>query len=373
MEARARKSIWWPFMKRDIKNIAKTCLPCQEKLPSQAPEPERAHEESFYPFHSLHMDLGSYEGRQFLIVVDQFSSLPHIFECGKTATTKQVTDFVTAFITTYSAPVFIYSDGGPQFRDEFDDFCKTWSITHVKSSPHYPQSNGVAESAVKEMKKIIRAVFDNRTRTLDKNGLAAALLMFRNTPRSPTDLSPAQLVFGRHLSDSLPFSRQMLRPQNRYEIEKRRLEVNEKRRNENDASKRRKFPLLRPGQRVRFQDPITHKWQHTGKVVGFGETDRDYWVKDDEKARRYRRNRRFIKPIDAEALPPPRQPVQAPPPVTRKHSKVDTRSFADVTSQQPQPAPTREPSRSALSKPETRRGDRIKTKNVRFGGEEWTK
>jgi hypothetical protein len=134
MEARARRSIWWPFITRDIKNIAKTCLPCQEKLPSQAPEPERAHEEAYYPFHSLHMDLASYEGRQFLILTDQFSGFPHICECGKHATTKQVTDFITLFITTYSAPIVIYSDGGPQFRDEFDDFCTKWSISIGKSS-----------------------------------------------------------------------------------------------------------------------------------------------------------------------------------------------------------------------------------------------
>ncbi len=222
MEARARRSIWWPFITRDIKNIAKTCLPCQEKLPSQPPEPECAHEEAYYPFHSLHMDLASYEGRQFLILTDQFSGFPHICECGKQATTKQVTDFITLFITMYSSPVIIYSDGGPQFRDEFDNFCKKWLIKHIKSSPHYPQSNGVAESAIKEMKKIIWAIFDNKIRTLvDKSGLAAAMLMFRNTPRSPTDLSPAQLVFGRNLTDAIPFSRQMLRPQNRYEIEKR--------------------------------------------------------------------------------------------------------------------------------------------------------
>ncbi len=176
MEARARRSIWWPFIRRDIKNITKMCLLCQEKLPSQAPETERAHEEVYYPFHSLHMDLANYEGRQFLILTDQFSSFPHICECGK-----QATDFITLFITMYRAPIVIYSDGGPQFRDEFDDFCKKWSIKHIKSSPHYPQSNGVAELAVEEMKKIIRAVFDNKTRTLDKSGLAAAMLMFRNT------------------------------------------------------------------------------------------------------------------------------------------------------------------------------------------------
>jgi hypothetical protein len=89
----------------------------------------------------------------------------------------------------------IYSDGGRQFKDKFDNFCKRWSINHVKSSPHYPQSNGEAESAVKEMKKIIRATFINQTRMLDKSGFSAAMLMFWNTSRSPTDLSPAQLVF----------------------------------------------------------------------------------------------------------------------------------------------------------------------------------
>ncbi len=258
-------------------------------------------------------DLVSYKGRQFLILTDQFSGFPHICECGKHVTTKQVTNFITLFITMYSALVVIYSDGGPQFRDEFDNFCKKWSIKHIKSSPHYPQSNGVAELAVKEMKKIIRAVFDNKTRTLDKSGLAAAMLMLRNTPRSPTDLSPAQLVFGRNLTDAIPFSRQMLRPQNRYQIEKRQLVVRENQRHKNHSSKGRKLPLLRPGQRVRFQDPIWKKWTLTGKVTGFGEIDRDYWVKDDNKAHRYRRNRRIIKPIEVEAVRPPVQPVQAPP------------------------------------------------------------
>jgi hypothetical protein len=92
-------------------------------------------------------------------------------------------------------------------------------------------------------KKIIRTVFDNRTRMLDKSGLAAAMLMFRNTPRSPTDLSPAQLVFGHHLRDSLPFSCQMLQPQNRYKIEKLHLEINDRQCHKNDFSRRRNISL----------------------------------------------------------------------------------------------------------------------------------
>jgi hypothetical protein len=121
------------------------------------------------------MDLASYEGKHFLILTDQFSSFPHICECGKHVTTKQVTDFIMLFITTYSAPVVIYSNSVPQFKYEFDDFCKKWLIKQINLSPHYPQSKGEAESAVKEMKKIIRAVFDNKTRTLDKSGLASPI------------------------------------------------------------------------------------------------------------------------------------------------------------------------------------------------------
>ena len=370
METRARKSMWWPFMSRDIKLTAKTCLPCQERLPSLAPEPERAHETAFYPFHSLHMDLCNYENLQFLIIVDQFSMFPHIFELGKTATTRQVVDRILLFISTYSSPVVIYSDGGPQFRDEFDVFCKEWDISHIKSSPHYPQSNGIAENAVKDMKKIISAVFDTSTRQLNPSSLASALLMFRNTARCPTDLSPAQLVFGRHLRDSLPFSRQMLRPQNRFEIEKRRLEMDLKRKNKNDSSSRRNLSLLYPGQPVRYQDVISKRWVRTGKIVSFGETDRDYWIEDDATGRRFRRNRRILKPIEIEAFKAPNQPVQVPVTNPTLNPDQDGRSYANIASQPAKPPTSSSGSPPSPRRPilvqEPRRGERARKRNVKF-------
>ncbi len=228
------------------------------------------------------------------------------------------------------------------------------------------------------MKKIIRATFNNQTRMLDKSGFAAAMLMFRDTPRSPSDLSPAQLVFGQHLQDTLPFSRQMLRPQCRFEIKKRRLEVWEGQRQENNASKRRKLPLLRPAQRIRFQDPITKKWTLTRKVFGFRVTDRDYWVQEDHTARRYRRNRRFIRPIEIEAMSPPSQPVQAHPPAAPV-AKNNQRSLVRST-KPPGPKPsvhedliTSQP-KSILSGPQRRIGERVRTKVIRFeAGEEKNK
>jgi hypothetical protein len=84
-----------------------------KKLPSQAAEPEHVHEEALYLYQSLHMDLATYEGQQFFILIDQFLSFPHVYECGKHVTTIQVTDFIPSFISSYSVPITTYSDGGP--------------------------------------------------------------------------------------------------------------------------------------------------------------------------------------------------------------------------------------------------------------------
>ena len=185
------------------------------------------HKDATFPFQFLHMDLASFEGKQFLISVDQFSGFPHINQCGKNATAKQVVDHVLAMISNYSIPVTIYTDGGPQFFEdgEFDKFCAEWGIEHVKSSPYHPQSNGVAEETVKEMKKIIRATFDHKTGRLDLPSANAGLLLFRNTPRAPFNLSPAELLFGQRLRDNLPMSRDSFKPDARFQVEKRRQEV----------------------------------------------------------------------------------------------------------------------------------------------------
>ena len=259
-----------------------------------------------------------------MITADQYSGYPSIFECGKTASTKQVTDHLVQLFSTFSVPVTIYSDGGPQFFSGegrvdqflFTKFCKEWGVEHVVSSPHYPQSNGIAEGAVREMKKLIIANWDDNSNKCKVADLAASLLLFRNTPRLPTNLAPNKIVFGRLVWDNLPISRALFKPDVRFEVEKRLQQLREEKERKRSAEAtqpRRELPLLHPGQRVRVQHPATKRWTITGSIVRFGQNEREYFYKDDRNDRVYRRNRRFIKPIDVEAQPPPKQPFQAPP------------------------------------------------------------
>ena len=52
-------------------------------------------------------------------------------------------------------PVSIRSDKGPQFRGGFSDGAKRKNIVHEKSSAHLHESNGHAESAIKDMKHLL--------------------------------------------------------------------------------------------------------------------------------------------------------------------------------------------------------------------------
>lgn len=58
-------------------------------------------------------------------------------------------------------PETFRSDNGPQFTSgKFVNFTKEYQIKLVKSSPHYPKSNGEAERIVKIAKDIFKKAED---------------------------------------------------------------------------------------------------------------------------------------------------------------------------------------------------------------------
>ena len=59
---------------------------------------------------------------------------------------------------------------------DFLEFARKWGFQHIMSSPHYPQSNGKVEAAVKSLTKLIRAAW------MKANKLCRAPLQYCNTP-----------------------------------------------------------------------------------------------------------------------------------------------------------------------------------------------
>jgi len=96
------------------------------------------------------------------------------------------------------------SDNGPQFdSSEMKEFANTYAFQHITSSPHYPQSNGLAERTVKTMKGLLKHTTDSYM----------ALLSYQSTPLPWCKNSPAELLMGRKVKTDIPQTTSHLTPQ----------------------------------------------------------------------------------------------------------------------------------------------------------------
>ena len=56
----------------------------------------------------------------------------------------------------YGIPAELITDNAPQFSaNTFADFAQAYGFNHKTSSPHFPQSNGGAEQAIRTVKQML--------------------------------------------------------------------------------------------------------------------------------------------------------------------------------------------------------------------------
>lgn len=96
---------------------------------------------------------------------------------------------------------------GPLYGSyEFQQFVTSYDIEHVTSSPHYPQSNGKVENAVKIAKGLLKKSKEAGS------DFFLALLAWVNTPTEGLESSPAQRMFGRCTRTLIPTTSELLKP-----------------------------------------------------------------------------------------------------------------------------------------------------------------
>ena len=178
---RARLTLYWPSIDQDIRDMVDNCQHCQDRLPSNPPEPIQSKPRPSRPFQHVAADFAQYGGSQFLITVDCYTDWPDVFQMGKDTTARALIEKARTLFCRTAAPDVFWSDEGPQFMaDKFQNFLTDWEVIHKTLSPRYPQSNGKAEATVKAMKKLIAAAWKGRSLNQDK--LHRSLMQYRNTP-----------------------------------------------------------------------------------------------------------------------------------------------------------------------------------------------
>jgi len=258
------------------------------------------------PFQETAGDLFYYAGKHYLVYTDRYSGWAEVASFGtRDPNADMVIAALRSFFTSTGVPIKFRSDGGLQFAAATTQkFMTNWGINHVFSAPHFPSSNGLAESAVKSMKALVASATVNGDITCE--AFQQGLLELRNTPR-PNGLSPAQMVFGAPLRSCVPAHSSSFAKQWQ-DVAKKADELQVVPR---DLGKRPLVPLT-VGSKVWLQDPASKRWTKSGAIIQA--RGRNYNVKMPSGGVLWRNRRHLRKRLDQDDDPAQMDPAGDPNP-----------------------------------------------------------
>ena len=265
VKALARSYVWWPRINDEIEEATKACKACQDSrnLPAKSkPHPWKPAKK---PWERIHADFcGPVNGDMYLIVVDAYSKWIEAINMKSSTTSPSTIRELRKLFATHGLPVMFCSDNGPQLKsEEIRQFLRSNGIQAVPVPTYSPNTNGIAERAVQTFKKAMEKA--SRTSKDYEKNLARWLLLYRNTPNSVTNQTPAMMMFNRptrtllSLLDPLTNNEDNLQT-NLYE--------------EGGKDKVRSFDI---GDQVRIRNIRTGQW-YRGSVIK-KEGCKVYWIK----------------------------------------------------------------------------------------------
>ena len=274
---RAQQTVFWPGIASDVKNKVDQCSACQLHRPSLPAEEIITDQAPTRPFQEVAMDMFEYAGKHFMVYVDRFSGWIEIHKFGTLPCSERVMTVLRKMFEIYGVPNKCRSDGALMYTSTMmRQFMEKWGIIQAISAPHFPSSNGLAESAVKTAKGLVATTSTNGN--IDTDEFAQGLLELRNAPRA-NGRSPAEMVYGAPLRALVP-ALQKSSPK-------------EEERDDDDVPENaRSLPPFAIGTRCWVQDPATKKWSHTGVVTKV--RNRNYILQMDS-GRLLWRNRRQLR------------------------------------------------------------------------------
>ena len=320
MLSRATTTMYWPGMTSDIDAARSSCKSCNRNAPSQAKLPPTAPELPTTPFEKIAADFFELAAKHFLVIADRLSGWTEVVQTRVRSPSSGSTglcDALRKIFITFGTPCEISSDGGPEFTSaETEDFLERWGVSHRLSSAYCPQSNGRAEVAVRVVKRLLEENMD-KNGNLNNDRVARALLQQRNTPDKDCNLSPAQVLFGRQLRDTLPLlDKSVMIFENKdilsqwheaWSAKEEAIKSRLIRTCENLEPKSRELSQLEVGDSVMVQNQSKstgrpNKWDRQGVIIAFKNNDQ-YLVKISGTGRLTLRNRRFLRKFERPQAP----------------------------------------------------------------------
>ena len=290
---RVQQSVFWPGISHHVRDKIQRCPQCQRFRVTNAPETPLHNVDFENPtaaFQFLSLDFFHCDKQEWLVISCNFSGYFNIYRMGRSATASDLIRSIRDWSSHFGYAIRIRSDGGPQMDSAaYRDFCEEHYIRPNFSSPLMHCST--AETAVKCAKNILRKCPHN------SNAYFAALLEYRSSPRSISQMSPNDLVYKTQPRTLVP----VFCEENALQAPLAAETANARQREKQslaDTYVRHKDDRepLSVGQPVLLQDAVTKLWDRQGTILRRITSRRSYLVELAGGGRLWR-NRKLLQPV----------------------------------------------------------------------------
>ncbi len=174
-------TVFWQKLYAELKDLISNCKICLKYSAANWKDskqigPQLGHEVPAQPWQNLATDLFTFDGHNYLLIVDYMSYFPIICKL-KDLTARHVTEHIKAIFSELGIPASIVSDNGPCYASEyFQNAMKNLGVMHITTSPHHHQSNGLAEGYVCIIKSLLAKAKETG------NDPQVVMTIYRTTP-----------------------------------------------------------------------------------------------------------------------------------------------------------------------------------------------
>lgn len=192
----ARTTVWWPGINTDIEMLVSKCRVCQYSQNNAQETNLISWPKTENVWQRVHIDFFYFKGNVFLLIVDSHTKWLDIHLMSRGTDINSTVEKLKETFSVMGIPELLVSDNGPPFNSaEFQKFCQLNGIIPLKSPPYHPQSNGLAERHVRNVKTALKKYLVEGSNLTVKQQVTNFLFSYRNTPSSNTGLSPNNAVF----------------------------------------------------------------------------------------------------------------------------------------------------------------------------------